>query len=105
MRRTQEFDEWCDGASEEEVEAMIAATSKKFKTFLLISLIPIVNWVTMGCAIFCYNNLSFMKTRGKSNGNGLVRLVMMLYAFFIPPILVVQLCSKIEKLGQKVLGW
>ena len=59
----------------------------------------------MGCAIFCYNNLSLLKSRGRSNGSNLVRLVLMIYAFFIPPIIVVQACARINALGMKVLDW
>ncbi len=100
-----EFDEWTGGATEEEVIAATAATKKRMNKFLLISIIPIINWITMGLAIFCYNNYSILKSRGRSNGNNLFRLILMIYAFFIPPILVVQLCARSNSLGLKVLGW
>ncbi len=104
-KRTAEFDEWCDGASDEDLDAMAKATSKKFWIWFLISLIPVVNFVTMGFAIFCYNNLSYIKSRGRSNGSNLLRFILMLYALYIPPIIVVNICSKNDKLGSSVLGW
>lgn len=100
-----DFQEWTGGASEEEIAALKKVTEKKFKFWLLISLIPVLNWITMGFAIFCYNNLSIIKSRGRSNGNDLFRLILMIYALFIPPIFIVNLCAKFEKLGTKVLGW
>jgi uncharacterized membrane protein len=99
------FDEWTGGASEQEVREMTAQVKKSFWKWLLISLIPLIGQVTIGCAIFCYNNYSVLKSRGRSMGNNLVRLVMMLWGFFIIPIIVVQACAKIESLGNKVLGW
>ena len=36
-RRTVEFDDWCGGASEEEVKELIKVTRKKFFMWLLIS--------------------------------------------------------------------
>lgn len=97
------FSEWTGNATEEEIQQYIAIVNKRFKIFLLISLIPIVNWVTMGLAIFCYNNLSVLKSHGNSNGSGVLRFILMLYALFIPPIIVVQLCARIGSLGNKVL--
>ena len=99
------FYEWTGGASEEEIEALIQITKKSYMKWLLISLIPIINIFTMGNAIFCYNNLSYLKSRGRSNGNGLWRLILLVYGLFIPPLIGVQLCSRFEKLGNKVLGW
>lgn len=99
------FEEWTGYASEEEIAAMKQTTKKRFTIFLLLSLIPLLNWITMGLAIFCYNNYSILKSRGRSNGSDLFRFILMLYAFFIPPILMVQLCVKIEALGHKVIGW
>ena len=99
------LEEWIETVSDEERRALIAKTKKRFWIFLLISLIPYVNFFTMGFAVFCYNNLNFLKTCGRSTGNNGVRALMMLYGFIIPPIIVVTLCSKIEKLGAKILGW
>lgn len=101
----QSFSQWAGGATEEDLAEMQRLATKKFWIWLAISLIPIVNWVTMGNAIFCYNTLSYIKSRGRSNGIGLLRLILMIYAFIIPPIIVVQLLSKSQKLGEKILGW
>lgn len=105
MARNMTFYEWTGGATEEEVEDMIKVVKKRYHIFLLISLIPIVNWVTMGLCIFCYNNLALLKSRGNSTGNGLWRLILMVYGFIIFPIIWVQLCAHITPLGNKVLGW
>ncbi|MCM1440408.1 MAG: hypothetical protein NC131_14570 [Roseburia sp.] len=98
------FDEWTGGASEEEVEEMVAITKKRYHKFLLISLIPIVNWVTMGLAIFCYNNYSLLKSRGNSNGSNIWRFILMLYSLIIFPLIVVNICAHSDSLGTKVLG-
>ena len=101
----EEFEEWTGGASESELEEMYEAANKRYWILLLISLIPLVNWITMGLCIFCYNNKSLIKSRGQSNGNNLWRLILMIYGFIIFPIIVVQLCAHINSLGLKVLGW
>lgn len=49
MARNVAFEEWTGGATEAELRELKAVTSKRFKMFLLISLIPFVNWITMGC--------------------------------------------------------
>ena len=99
------FEEWTGGASESEVQALTAQTKKRYHFWLLISLIPIIGQITIGFAIFCYNNYSILKSRGNSTGNNNWRLLMMLWGLFIPPIIIVQACAKIEKLGNKILGW
>lgn len=108
-RRTVEFDDWCGGASEEEVKELIKVTRKKFFMWLLISLIPGVSIFTMGFAIFCYNNLKILEARDLNGTNGLFtnlfRLIMLIYGLFIIPIIEVQLCAKIDSLGTKILGW
>ncbi len=101
----QEFYEWSGGASQEELDEMIETVKKRYHMFLLISLIPIVNWVTMGLCIFCYNNLSILKSHGRSTGIGLWRLILLIYGLFIFPLLVIQLCAKNDSLGTKVLGF
>ncbi len=104
MAKIKSFEEWTGGASEQEIQDMIATVNSRFWIFLLISLIPFVNFITMGCAIFCYNNLSLLKSRGRSQGNNGVRFILMLYALIIPPIIVVKLCAYIKSIGAAVLG-
>ncbi|MBR2929966.1 MAG: hypothetical protein IKC32_01935 [Clostridia bacterium] len=99
------FEEWTGGASEQEVKALTKHTKKRYLMWLLISLIPVIGQVTVGCALFCYNNYAVLKSRGRSGGNSIWRFVLMLWGFFILPIIVVQLCARIESLGNKVLGW
>lgn len=103
MAKVQNFDEWTGGLTEEELIAVVAKIKKRYKTFLLLSIIPVVNWITMGCALFCYNNLCYLKSRGKYEGNNTFRFILMLYAVIIPPIIVVQLASRIQSLGDKIL--
>jgi len=105
MRDEMSLEEWVQEVSDDERRALMEKTKKRFIVFLLISIIPFVNFITMGCAIFCYNNWCFLKTRGRNTGNNYVRLLLMLYAMFIPPIIVVSLCSNVQKLGSLVLGW
>lgn len=107
---TAEFIEWMGGegsetATEEYVEELEKKTSKSFWKWLLISLIPGVSFFTMGFAVFCYNNLSYIKSRGRNTGNNIVRLVMLLYGLLFIPLLEVNICSKNDKLGNKILGW
>lgn len=98
------FSEWTEGASEEEVKAMIKKVRVRFYIFLLLGLIPFLNFVFMGLAVFCYNNLSVLKSRGRSDGSNLLRLLMILYGFIIFPIIEVQILSRIKKLSSLVLG-
>ena len=104
MAKIKSFEEWTGGASEQEIRQMIATVRGRFWVFLLISLIPIVNFITMGCAIFCYNNLSILKSRGRSQGSDMLRFILVLYGCIIPPIIVVQACAHINSLGSSVLG-
>ena len=97
--------EWVKDAPQEELNELIEKTKKRFWIFFLISLIPYVNFITMGFTIFCYNNWCFLKSRGARTGNQYIVLLLMLWGFFIPPLIGVWLCSKSEKLGSKILGW
>lgn len=101
----QSFSQWAGDATEEDLAEMKKLATKKFWIWLAISLIPIVNWVTMGNAIFCYNTVSYIKSRGRSNGSNLLRFILMLYALIIPPIIIVNVLSRSQKMGEKVLGW
>ena len=99
------LEEWIQTVSDEERRELMAKTKKRFIIFLLISLIPYVNFFTMGFAIYCYNNWNYLKTRGGNTGNDYIRGLLMLYGFILPPIIGVTLCTKNEKLSQKILGW
>lgn len=105
MARNTAFEEWTGGATEAQIRQMKESASKRYWILLLISLIPIVNTFTMGFCIFCYNNLSLIKSRGRSNGSDIWRFILLVYGLIIIPIIVVQLCAHIDSLGLKVLGW
>ena len=81
----------------------IARVKKRYRMFLLISIIPVVNWITMGCALYCYNNLCYLKSRGRYEGNNIFRFILMVYAYIIPPIIIVQLAARINSLGDRIL--
>lgn len=98
------FYEWSGGASEEEINSLIKKVRIRFWIFLVLGLIPYLNLIFMGLAIFCFNNLNILKTRGRSNGSDLLRVLMLLYGLFIFPIAEVWLCSKIRPLGTLVSG-
>lgn len=93
------------GGQQQAIKNAIEQTQKSFTKWLLISLIPIVNWVTMGFAVFCYNNLCYLKSGGKSTGSKALRFIMMLWAFYLPPQIVIKIVSKNEKSSKKILGW
>ncbi len=46
------FSEWTDGASEEEIKGMIKTVRARFYIFLLLGLIPFLNFVFMGLAVY-----------------------------------------------------
>ena len=104
---TEEFIEWVGGpdTTEAEVEALEKTTRKSFWKWILISLIPMVGFFTIGCAIFCYNNLEYIRTRGRNNGNNFIRFLLMHWGLIIIPIIEVGIFSKFDKLGASVLGW
>ncbi len=107
---TPEFIEWMGGegsetATEETVEALEQITRKSFWKWFLISLIPGISVFTIGFAIFCYNNLSYIKTRGRSQGSVLFRWLMLLWGFLIIPLLEVRICTKSQGFANKILGW
>lgn len=97
------FEEWTGGASESEIREMIKVLRKNYYKWLLISLIPIINIFTMGNAIFCYNNLNYMKSRGRTQGSVLWRWIMIIYGLILPPIIAVPILANSEKLSAKVL--
>ena len=101
MRRTYEFDDWCDSASDEELDELESKARKSFWKWILISLIPFVGIITIGCAIFCYNNLSYIRSRGRNQGSDILRFILMLWGAIIFPIIVVKVLSKADKLGNK----
>ena len=57
----------------------------------------------MGCALYCYNNLCYLKSRGRYEGNNIFRFILMVYAYIIPPIIIVQLAARINSLGDRIL--
>lgn len=103
MKKVQSFDEWTGGLTEEELIEVVARVKKRYRMFLLISIIPVVNWITMGCALYCYNNLCYLKSRGRYEGNNIFRFILMVYAYIIPPIIIVQLAARINSLGDRIL--
>lgn len=104
---TEEFIDWVGGpdTTEAEVEELEKKTRKAFWKWLLISLIPVIGQFTIGLAIFCYNNLGYIESRGRNNGNNILRFIMMCWGLIIIPIVEVFVLSKADKLGSLVLGW
>ena len=105
MARNLTFQEWTGHATEAELRQMEEVVSKRYYLLLLISLIPLLNMFTMGFCVFCYNNLSMLRTRGESMGSDLWRGILIIYGLLIFPFLEVQLCAHVNSLGNKVLGW
>jgi len=126
-QRTSEFDEWVGGASDEEIEIMISNVRKRKYIFLGVWAIALVvtlicltisgdnpGWVLAlalillgipaGCSCFCNNNLRILKRR-KFGGAPIDVYVYLIIGLFIVPIIVVQLASKIDSLGAKILGY
>lgn len=99
------FNEWTGGANEQELKVMTSKLRKRFWLFLVLSLIPILNVFLMGCTVFCYNNLSYLKSRGRKMGSNLLRFFMLLYGLIIIPLIMVNIFAKSDKLGDKILGW
>lgn len=99
------YNQYVSGATENDVQKALEITKKRFWIYILLSLIPVVHMVTIGMAIFCYNNIKYIKSHGRNQGSNIVRLILMLYGFIIVPIIVVQLAARIESLGNKILGW
>ena len=93
------------GGPAKALEMAIEQTKKSYIKWLIISIIPVVNFVTMGFAIFCYNNLCYLKSGGKSRGNNAWRFILMVWALYIPPQIVIKICSSNEKFSKKILGW
>ena len=91
--------------TEADVKMMIDHLNKRFRMFLLLSFIPLVNLVTAGCAVYCYNNLNWWKSKGDNTGNNLVRFIIMLLGGIIPPFVEVMLFARMEGLSNKVLGF
>ncbi len=100
-----DFDKWSSGVSEDIIEDLISITKKQYYKWLLLSLIPIINWFTMGKAIYCYNNINYMKSRGHSTGSILWRLVLVIWGLIIFPFILVMILSNNEKRGNIALGW
>ena len=101
----QSWAEWSDGCTEEDIIAMQKKSSKSFWKWLAISLIPLVGFFTIGFAIFCYNTHAYVKSRGNSNGNNLVRFILMIWGLIIIPIIEVNVLAKNVKSGNKILGF
>lgn len=99
------FSEWTGGASEQELKVMTRKLRIRFWVFLGLSLIPFLNILLMGCTIFCYNNLVYLKSRGRRLGSNLLRFLMLLYGVIIVPLIMVRAFVKFDKLGSKILGW
>lgn len=99
------FSAWTGGANEQEIRVMTTKLRIRFWLFLGLSLIPFLNVLLMGCTIFCYNNLVYLKSRGRRTGSDILRFLMMLYGFIIVPLIMVKVFTKFDKLGRIVVGW
>lgn len=99
------FSQWTGGANEQELRAMTTKLRIRFWVFLALSLIPGLNVLLMGCTIFSYNNLVYLKSRGRRTGSNLLRFLMLLYGFIIVPLIMVRVFVRFDKLGSKILGW
>lgn len=104
MAGTKEFETWSGGATESELNQMEKTVKKRFWIFFLLGIIPPLNFLFMGLAVFCYNNLSYIRSRGRNQGSDGLRFLMLLWGVLIIPVIEVQLCSKAEKLGTLICG-
>ena len=134
QQNTQEaWQNWVGDTTEEELEAMIVSLRKRKWIYLAayvgilvvgfliaVIIVTVSPWssltgyyltimalmgVAMGCACFANNNLRYMVSRGTKGAHPLGVWFYLLLGFILPPIIVVQLCSRIESLGNLVLGW
>ena len=125
-KRTEQFNEWVGGKSDEEIEAMILVVGKRkymyWLAWLIFAIIAIIGlafietfpWITFagvvlmgimaGCACFCNNNLRALKRR-KIGGAPAFLIIYLLAGAFVFTILVVQLAAKSDSLGAKILGY
>lgn len=101
----QSWEEWSDGCTEEDIIAMKKASSKNFWKWLAISLIPVIGFFTIGFALFCYNTNVYVKSRGRSNGSNLLRLIFLIWGLFLIAIIEVNVLAKSVKAGNKILGF
>lgn len=105
MENEVSMEEWVQELPDSERRELMAKAKKRFWMFCLIGLIPYVSFVMMGFAIYCYNTYNYLKTRGRNTGRNEIRLLLLLWGMFLLPIIIVNVCSKNEKLGDKILGW
>ena len=102
---TQEFIEWTDGADEEELEVMTYLAKRSFWKWFFISLVPFVNIFTAGIALFCYNNLCYLKSNGHYTGHMFIRFLFLLWGLFVVPLIEISIFTQNERLGNHILGW
>ena len=105
LEATQEFVEWTDGASDEELEMMEKITTKEMWKWILVSIVPFVNIFTVGIAMFCYNNLCYLKSRGHKVGNRWIMALMLVWGLFLVPLIEINIFQRNELLGNHILGW
>ena len=104
-RPTQEFIEWTDAADDEELEVMTELCRKSFIKWLLISFIPVASIFTAGVALFCYNNLCYLKSKGHYTGNVFIKILFYLWGLIIVPLIEMSVFTQNERLGNQILGW
>ena len=104
-RPTQEFIEWTDAACDEDLEAMTDLASRAMWKWIILSFIPIVNIFTAGIAMFCYNNLCFLKSRGHRVGNKGIMFLFLVWGLFLVPLIEYSMFTRDERLGDHILGW
>lgn len=95
------YEQALDLATQEEVDQMITIIQKKRKFYLLLALIPVVNWFFGGC--FTFTNNTYKAIRGQKTG-GLLNMIIVIWSFILPPIVIVFFLSRISKCERKVLG-
>lgn len=123
--RTPEFEEWCNGASEGEIKKLCWKQRFRILLYIVLWAISIIASIVigstaglkigiaaflilggyfMGCVVFCYNNLGYMKSRGHNMGNNLARGILLIYGLILVPLVVVKIASKNASFGKFVSG-
>ena len=75
------------GSTEEELDEFVRVMKKREKIWLILALIPFVNWIFGAFFIRCHNAIRIVSSRGRKQEGGLLNLLIGIWSLIIFPII------------------
>ena len=96
-KRKVKFWDAIAGSTEEELDEFVEVIKKRQKIWLILALIPFVNWFFAAFFIRSYNTTKVIASRGRKEPGGLIPLLIGIWAWLLGPFLIGLLLDKMPE--------